>query len=150
MARELRAIRFTTEEVTAAVANMVAAQGISPRDRFRDVRIIEENGDISAIITIATKREGETREQPFPGPLLCAALIRLCQVARIPLARKATKTLARAGDTVELRLELETPVSLEDVLNADPLTKAKQPKLVETPAVDWWVTGWARRRSSSS
>ena len=150
MPQEHREIRFTLEEVTAAVANMVAVQGISPRDSFRDVRIIGENGDISAIITIATKKEGETRDQPFPGALLCAALIRLCQVARIPLARKATKTLARAGDSVELHLDLETDVSLENVLNADMSAKPKQPKLVETPAVDWWVTGWSRRKSSSS
>lgn len=143
MPLEHREIRFSVEEVTAAVASLVAAQGISPRDRFRGLRLIEENGDISAIITIATRKEGETRDQPLPGAFLCAALLRLSLLAKLPMPRKASKTLVKAGDSLELHLDLETSISL-DILQRDSSANPKEPKLPEAPAVDWWVTAPAR------
>lgn len=143
MPKEHREIWFSLDEVTAAVASLVAVQGISPRDKFRGLRIIEENGDIVGIITIATKREGESREQALPGTLLCAALLRLGLLAKIPMPKKATKTLARAGDSLALHLDLETSIDLE-ILEAESLSRPKEAKPIEAPAVDWWVTAPSR------
>ncbi|MSO69766.1 MAG: hypothetical protein EXQ98_05750 [Alphaproteobacteria bacterium] len=120
MPAEHREIVLSVPEIIVALVILSGESGILPIGRIQSLKITEKNGGIVAVLTITSKAGRKKVEHEVKAEQLGAALIRLCESEKVPLARKAAKRLARHGEGLALHLDLtEKRVPLNSQLSRD-------------------------------
>jgi hypothetical protein len=104
--REHREIIFSHEEVVGAVTALMSANGMLPTGGIAALRIVDSEGSVAAVVSLASTKAGRPQELQLSAEHLGAALIAACRSSRVPLPRAAKKRLARAEDGVVLNIDV--------------------------------------------
>ncbi|HVT52669.1 MAG TPA: hypothetical protein VHE77_13915 [Dongiaceae bacterium] len=108
MSSETRRITFTSEELVQAVANHRRDEKQSfPGSRIRGARVSQHNGSDLKIAFMLDPSTGDgTKEIELRPTEVGVALIKFCRLKKIPLPRRASKSLAADNGQIALVLTL--------------------------------------------
>ena len=107
---EIRTLTFPKETLTDVIVTIDKAMGGWLAHAVIHGIDLRSGGD--AMITVRAVRGGGTAvdEMAFRPEQVAAALIRYCQLVKIPLPRKAQKSLEVHGETLVMRIALQFTV----------------------------------------
>ncbi len=109
---EHRQITFTVDQTIRALIAFDSKNGLFPKARPVSVRVVENEGTASAVVTLTPGDGGDSFDVRIPPHLLAAAVIELCIHEGIPLPRSAKKRLVKSGDGVSLQMDLSAATTL--------------------------------------
>lgn len=105
MPTETRRILFTNEELLNAIArHRRDDKQPLPQSRIRGIKA-ERNGHAVNVAILLSAGDGHERLEIRPEEV-AASLIKYCALQKIPLPRRAQKSIAVEGGQVELHLQL--------------------------------------------
>jgi hypothetical protein len=105
MIEEHRRLTFSMDELAAAVLSyLITSKKMGEKDRLGKIAV-NEGGEISVAVTVAPAA-GEPVNLVLGSQVLGALLIAHCIKRKVPLPKRASKSLARNGDRVALVFSL--------------------------------------------
>src|ERR1700753_160553 len=101
MIEEHRRLTFSMDELaTAVLSYLITTKKMGEKDKLAKIAV-NESGEIAVRATIAPA-VGEPSSMEINGQVLGALLIAHCIKRKIPMAKRAAKSLSRSGDRVAL------------------------------------------------
>jgi hypothetical protein len=105
MIEEQRRLTFSMDELaTAVLSYLISSKKMSERDRLGKMSV-NESGDVSVSATVVAQT-GESSLVDLGAQILGALLIAHCIKRKIPLPKRAAKSITRNGDRVALAFSL--------------------------------------------
>ena len=106
---ETRSLYFPRSILKVALLReLMRSHKISIGDQIQTVNVVEEGGKI--VVSLNLTVSGDNIDYKVDTKVLAAALMRYCFAEKIPLPKKAHKSLAVYGDSVALILHLNGPI----------------------------------------
>ena len=107
MIDEYRRLTFSMDEVaTAVLSYLISSKKMGERDRLGRVSVCDA-GDATVTALTQPAAGGDPVEHSFGSQLLAAVLIAHCIKNKVPLPKRAAKSIARNGDKVALVLQIQ-------------------------------------------
>lgn len=105
MIEEQRRLTFTMDELaTAVLSYLMSSKKMGERDKLGRIAV-NGGAEVSVSTTIVTQA-GEQSSQDLGAQVLGALLIAHCIKRKIPLPKRAAKSITRNGDRVALAFTL--------------------------------------------
>ena len=105
MIEEQRRLTFSMDELaTAVLSYLISSKKMSERDRLGKISV-NESGDVSVSATVVAQT-GESTLVDLGAQILGALLIAHCIKRKIPLPKRAAKSITRNGDRVALAFSI--------------------------------------------
>ena len=106
---ETRSLYFPRSILKVALLReLMRGQKIAIGDQIQTIDVLEESGKI--VVSLRLTVSGDSIDYRVDTKVLAAALMRYCFSEKIPLPKKAHKSLAAYGDSVALLLHLNGPI----------------------------------------
>jgi hypothetical protein len=106
MIEEHRRLTFSMDELaTAVLSYLITSKKMGEKDRLGKIAI-NEGSDISVAVTVAPVA-GETVNMVLGSQVLGALLIAHCIKRKVPLPKRAAKSIVRNGDRIALVFSLQ-------------------------------------------
>lgn len=101
MIEEQRRLTFSMDELAAAVLSyLITSKKMGERDKLGRI-VVNEGADVSVAATVVTQT-GESSLVDLGAQVLGALLIAHCIKRKVPLPKRAAKSITRNGDRVAL------------------------------------------------
>jgi hypothetical protein len=101
MIEENRRLTFSMDELaTAVLSYLIASKKMGEKDRLGKISVTE-SGDVGVLVTV-TPAAGDPTSLELGTQVLGALLIAHCIKRKVPLPKRAAKSIARNGDRVAL------------------------------------------------
>jgi uncharacterized membrane protein len=105
MIEEQRRLTFSMDELaTAVLSYLINSKKMSERDRLGKISV-NESGEVSVSATVVAQT-GESSLVDLGAQVLGAVLIAHCIKRKIPLPKRAAKSITRNGDRVALAFSI--------------------------------------------
>ena len=105
MIEEQRRLTFSMDELaTAVLSYLIATKKMTERDKLGKLTVVE-GAEVSVAATVVTQA-GESSLVELGSQTLGALLIAHCIKRKIPLPKRAAKSLKRNGDRVALAFSI--------------------------------------------
>lgn len=105
MIEEQRRLTFSMDELaTAVLSYLISTKKMGEKDRLGKLSV-NEGGEVKVSATVVAQT-GESSTQELGAQVLGALLIAHCIKRKIPLPKRANKSITRNGDRVALAFSL--------------------------------------------
>jgi hypothetical protein len=105
MIEEQRRLTFSMDELaTAVLSYLIASKKMGERDKLGKLTVVE-GAEVSVAATVVTQA-GESSLVELGAQVLGALLIAHCIKRKIPLPKRAAKSITRNGDRVALAFSI--------------------------------------------
>jgi len=105
MIEEQRRLTFSMDELaTAVLSYLISSKKMTERDRLGKISV-NESGDVSVSATVVAQT-GESSLIDLGAQILGALLIAHCIKRKIPLPKRAAKSITRNGERVALAFSI--------------------------------------------
>jgi hypothetical protein len=105
MIEEQRRLTFSMDELAAAVLSyLISSKKMGERDKLGRIAV-NDGADVSVSATVVAQT-GESSSVDLGAQILGALLIAHCIKRKIPLPKRAAKSITRNGDRVALAFSL--------------------------------------------
>ena len=106
MIEESRRLVFSMDELaTAVLSYLISTKKMGEKDRLGRLAI-NEGGDVSVSATIASAGGDAAQPVALGAQVLGALLIAHCIKRKVPLPKRAAKSIVRSGDRIALEFSL--------------------------------------------
>jgi hypothetical protein len=106
MIEENRKLIFSMDELaTAVLSYLISTKKMGEKDRLGRLAI-NEGGDVSVSVTIAPVTGETTAPVMLGAQVLGALLIAHCIKRKVPLPKRAAKSIIRSGDRIALEFTI--------------------------------------------
>src|SRR5690348_8461563 len=107
MIEENRRLTFSMDELaTAVLSYLITSKRMGERDKLGKIAV-NETGEVSVLITIVPATGEPPTNMEIGTQILGALLIAHCIKRKVPLPKRASKSLARNGDRVALVFSMQ-------------------------------------------
>jgi hypothetical protein len=108
MIDEFRRLTFSMDELaTAVLTYLISSRKMSDKDRLGRVALSGTADNVTVNATVHPADGGTPAEIELSSQILGAVLIAHCIKTKVPLPRRAAKSIARHGDKVALVLVIQ-------------------------------------------
>lgn len=105
MIEEQRRLTFSMDELAAAVLSyLISTKKMGERDKLGRI-VVNDSGDVSVSATVVAQT-GESSPIELGAQVLGALLIAHCIKRKVPLPKRAAKSITRNGERVALAFSL--------------------------------------------
>jgi len=106
MIEEHRRLTFSMDELaTAVLSYLITSKKMGEKDRLAKLAILEGN-DVGVSVTV-TPAMGETATVELGSQVMGALMIAHCIKRKVPLPKRASKSIIRNGDRLALVFSLQ-------------------------------------------
>jgi len=107
MIEENRRLTFSMDELaTAVLSYLITSKKMGERDKLGKIAV-NESGEVAVLITIVPATGESPTNMEIGTQILGALLIAHCIKRKVPLPKRAAKSLARNGDRVALVFSMQ-------------------------------------------
>jgi len=107
MIEENRRLTFSMDELaTAVLSYLITSKKMGERDKLGKIAV-NESGEVAVLITIGPATGESPTNMEIGTHILGALLIAHCIKRKVPLPKRAAKSLARNGDRVALVFSMQ-------------------------------------------
>jgi len=107
MIEENRRLTFSMDELaTAVLSYLIASKKMGERDKLGKISVTE-SGNVGVLVTVVPSAGEAPINMELETQILGALLIAHCLKRKIPLPKRAAKSITRNGDRVALVLSIQ-------------------------------------------
>ena len=106
MIEENRRLTFSMDELaTAVLSYLISSKKMGERDKLGKLAV-NESGQVSVLVTVVPSTGEAPTNMEIGSQILGAVLIAHCIKRKIPMPKRAAKSIVRNGDRVALVLSI--------------------------------------------
>jgi hypothetical protein len=107
MIEENRRLTFSMDELaTAVLSYLIASKKMGERDKLGKISVTE-SGDVGVLVTVVPGTGDAPSNMELGAQVLGAVLIAHCIKRKVPLPKRAGKSIVRNGDRVALVFSIQ-------------------------------------------
>ena len=108
MIEEHRRLTFSMDELaTAVLSYLITSKKMGERDKLGKIAVNEGGADVAVAVTVVSGSGEAPANMELSAQVLGAVLIAHCIKRKIPLPKRAAKSIVRNGDRVALVFSIQ-------------------------------------------